>query len=143
MDGLLFALLTLVPVALLRNLFARLLRPGKKGRWARLWWRIMEWYVFKVAQLGRQRPAIAASEPTEVALGAGAQELFLALPKELRTRFAEVPEALERLEAQARRLRATGDTARGERLGSTLIGGGSHRLSCPSQRLRSPELGCG
>ena len=119
-DGLLFAVLTLVPVALLRNLFTRLLRPGRKGRWSRFWWKTMEWKVFKVARLGRQKPAVGASEPTEVALGAGAQELFLALPKELRTRFAEVPDALERLEAQARRLRESGDTARGERLGLTL-----------------------
>ena len=31
-----------------------------------------------------------------------------------------MPDALERLEAQARRLRESGDTARGERLGLTL-----------------------
>jgi hypothetical protein len=80
----------------------------------------MEWKVFKVARLGQHISGIAASEPTEVALGAGAQELFLALPKELRARFTEVPEALERLEAQARRLRESGDPDRGERLASTL-----------------------
>jgi hypothetical protein len=120
LDGLLFAVLTLVPLVLLRTLFSRMLQPGKRGWWSKFWWKVMEWKVFKVARLGRRAPAVAASEPTEVALGANARELFDAMPAELRGRFAEVPAVLERLELQAGQLRAT---ARGEasgRLGSTL-----------------------
>src|ERR1041385_6977221 len=104
-DGLLFALLTLVPVVLLRGLFARLLRPGRKGWWSRLWWKVMEWKVFKVAGLGTGRTAVGASEATEVALGAGAQALFEAMPRDLRDRFADLPAVLMRLEEQVRRLR--------------------------------------
>jgi serine/threonine-protein kinase len=119
-DGLLYALFTLVPVVLLRNLFARMLRPGKKGWWLRLWWKVMEWKVFKIAGLGRARPAIAASEPTEVALGAGAQDLFDGLPPELRSRFAELPEVVGRLEGQACRLREAAGGNPNPRLASTL-----------------------
>jgi hypothetical protein len=46
-----------------------------------------------------------------------------------------VPEALERLEAQARRLRESGDPAHGERLGSTLAA--MEQLRLDLLRLRS------
>lgn len=119
LDGLLFAVLTLVPLVLLRTLFSRMLRPGKRGWWSRLWWKVMEWKVFKVARIGT-RAAVAASEPTEMALGAGARELFDAMPGDLQRRFAEVPRVLERLEAQAGRLREGPDAGGSERLASTL-----------------------
>jgi serine/threonine-protein kinase len=120
-DGLLFAALTLVPVVLLRNLFARLMRPGKRGWWSRLWWKVMEWKVFKLAGLGVRSRGVAASEPTEVMLGAGALELFEALPHELRSRFAELPRVLERLEGRVRGLRETSDGPGRERLTSALL----------------------
>jgi len=119
LDGLLFAVLTLVPLVLLRTLFSRILRPGKRGWWARLWWKVMEWKVFKVARLGRAA-GVPASEPTEVALGGGARELFEALPRELQERFVEIPRILERLEGQAGRLRAEPDADGNKRLASTL-----------------------
>ncbi|HTL06284.1 MAG TPA: serine/threonine-protein kinase [Gemmatimonadales bacterium] len=117
-DGLLFAVLTLLPLVMLRTLFSRLLRPGKRGRWARFWWKVMEWKVFKVARLGA-KGAIAASEPTELALGGRARELFDALPAELRQRFLEVPRVLERLEDQASRLREVSGADPDARLAST------------------------
>jgi eukaryotic-like serine/threonine-protein kinase len=127
-DGLLYALLTLVPVVLLRGLFARLLRPTRKGWWSKLWWKVMEWKVFKLAGLTTGRPAIAASEPTEAALGAGAQALFEAMPRELRARFAEVPAVLERLEQQAQRLRQAPGSGGRARLTSALAAMESLRL---------------
>jgi hypothetical protein len=127
-DGLLFAVLTLVPVVLIRSLLARLLRPGRKGWWSRLWWKAMEWKVFKLARLGRGADAVPASEPTEVALGAGAQELFDGLPPGLRARFAELPDVVERLEGQARRLRAAAGGDPSARLASTLAAMESLRL---------------
>ncbi len=119
-DGLLFAILTLVPVVMLRTAVARMMRPGRRGWWSRVWWKVMEWKVFKVARLGGGPAAVGPNEPTEVALGAGAQSLFEALPVELRTRFAEVPAALQRLEAQARRLRESLAARDSARLASTL-----------------------
>lgn len=120
LDGLILALFTLVPVIAIRAAFARMLRPGKSGWWSRLWWKVMEWKVFKVAGLGQAVTAVPASEPTEVALGAGARELFERLPAELRKRFAEVPDVLKRLEAQAGRLRDGASPGTDERLVSTL-----------------------
>ncbi|HEV8613633.1 MAG TPA: serine/threonine-protein kinase [Gemmatimonadales bacterium] len=120
LDGLILALFTLVPVIAIRAAFARMLRPGKSGWWSRLWWKVMEWKVFKVAGLGQAVTAVPASEPTEVALGAGARELFERLPAELRKRFAEVPDVLKRLEAQAGRLRDGDSPGTDQRLVSTL-----------------------
>ena len=117
-DGMLFAVLTLLPLVMLRTVFSRLLRPGKRGRWARFWWKAMEWKVFKVARLGA-KGEIPASEPTELALGGRARELFDALPAELRQRFLEVPDVLERLEDQAARLREVSGADPDARLAST------------------------
>ncbi|NOT07774.1 MAG: serine/threonine protein kinase [Gemmatimonadales bacterium] len=118
--ALLFALLSLVPVVLLRSVFAKLLRPSRRSWWGRFWWKVMEWKVFKIARLGHRAAQIPASERTEVALGAGAQELFGAMPKEVRARFAELPAVVDRLEAQAARLRASPNPAAAERLSTTL-----------------------
>jgi hypothetical protein len=63
---------------------------------------------------------IMGGEPTEVALAAGANELFEAMPRELQARFPDVPRILERLEAQAGRLRSSGADAGGERLVTAL-----------------------
>ena len=127
-DGVLFALLTLAPVVPLRGLFARLLRPGRKGPWSRLWWKVMEWKLFKVAGLGTGRTAVGASEATEVALGAGAQALFEAMPRDLRDRFADLPAVLMRLEEQARRLREAPGSGGHARLTSALAAMESLRL---------------
>ena len=120
LDGLIMALFTLIPVVLIRSGFARMLRPGQRGWWSRFWWKVMEWKVFRLARMGGAPASIPASEPTEVALGAGARELFDGLPAELRNRFDEVPAVLERLERQAARLRTEAIPDAQERLGSTL-----------------------
>ena len=141
-DGLLFALLTLVPVVLLRNLFARLIRPAKKGWWSRFWWKVMEWKVFRLARLGRgEAPGVAASEPTEIALAEGARRLFEAMPRELQAQLAAVPAVLERLEGQARRLRDGADTDGGARLTSTLAA--MERLRLDLLRLSAGDGGPG
>jgi serine/threonine-protein kinase len=134
-DGLLFAVLTLVPVVLLRSLFARMMRPGRKGWWSRAWWRVMEWKVFKVAWPGRGRGSVAASEPTEVMLGAGTQELFEALPGELRARLREVPTVVERLQLRARQLREAPAESGRARLATTLAA--MERLRLDLLRLRA------
>jgi hypothetical protein len=119
LDGLIMALFTLAPVVALRGLFARLLRPGSRGWYSRFWWKTMDWKVFKVAGLGRAR-TLPAAERTEIALGAGARELFDALPQELQARFSEVPEVLDRIEAQASRLRSAASPDAEAQVGSTL-----------------------
>jgi serine/threonine-protein kinase len=74
---------------------------GKKlGRW-----------LFKAGGLGlsaRQLPA--ASELTEVALGSELHQLFARLPEEQKRRFAELPDLVDRLQAdgQVARLRQEG-----------------------------------
>ncbi len=140
-DALLFAVLTLVPVVLLRSIFARLMRPGRRGWWSRVWWKVMEWKVFKVAGLGRSAAGVGPNEPTEVALGAGAQSLFESLPGELRTRFAEVPAALQRLEAHARRLREAPAAQDRARLASTLAA--MEQLRLDLLRLRAGDGAAG
>ncbi len=52
--------------------------------------------------------------------GALAQELFEALPDKLRTRLAELPPVVKRLEEQARRLREAPNDGGSARLASTL-----------------------
>jgi len=120
-DGILFALLTLGPIVLLRGALTKVLRPGKTGWWSRLWWSILEKKLLWMAGArGKESRRAVAGEPTEMALAAGANELFDGMPKELRARFAEVPRVLERLEAQAGRLRGSGADLGGEKLASTL-----------------------
>jgi len=121
LDGILFALFTLVPVVLVRGLLGKLLRPGKAGRWSRLWWKILEKKLLWMAGArGKESRGAVASEPTEVALGAGANQLFERLPREMQTRFADLPNVLDRLEGQARRLRGSPADLSGERLATTL-----------------------
>jgi hypothetical protein len=121
LDGLLFAVLTLVPIVLVRGALSKVLRPGKRGWWSRFWWKILEKKLLWMAGArGQAARRVQGNEPTEVALAAGASELFLAMPRELQARFAEVPQVLERLEAQATRLRGSGADPNGERLASTL-----------------------
>ncbi len=119
LDGIIMAAFTLAPVIAVRAGISRMLRPGKKGWWSRFWWKTLEWKVFRLARGGR-RPEPAPEDPTEVALGEGARELFALLPGDLQARFSEVPGVLERIQAQVGRLRArTGPDADG-RLGSSL-----------------------
>jgi serine/threonine protein kinase len=116
-DGFLFAAFTLFPIVLLRGVLTRVMRPGKQGWWSRFWWKVLEKKLLWMAGArGRQPRRLMGSEPTEVALAAGANELFEAMPGELKARFPDVPRILERLEVQAGRLRSSGADTGGERL---------------------------
>ncbi len=120
-DGLLFALFTLVPIVMIRGALSKVMRPGKPGWWSRFWWKILEKKLLWMAGArGKEARRVAGDEPTEVALAAGANELFEAMPRDIRSRFSELPRVLERLEAQAGRLRGSGADLGGERLTSTL-----------------------
>jgi hypothetical protein len=120
-DGILFALFTLVPIVIVRGALTKVLQPGKTGWWSRFWWSVLEKKLLWMAGArGKNaRPAVA-NEPTEMALAAGANELFEAMPQAIQDRFSEVPRVLERLETQATRLRGSGADLDGERLASTL-----------------------
>ncbi|HWP38583.1 MAG TPA: serine/threonine-protein kinase [Gemmatimonadales bacterium] len=85
--------------------------------WYRLWAGRMGRWFFRIAGAGLTPPArakIAAVEPTESLLGRSALSAYHALPDVTRRQVPEVPQVLERLEAEAEALRAGGDT--GERL---------------------------
>jgi serine/threonine-protein kinase len=141
LDGLILAAFTLVPVVLLRGAVGRMLRPGPAGWWSRMWWKVMDWKVFRLARLGEGRTRVPASEPTEAMLGAGAQDLFRALPADLRTQFREVPAVINRLEARARQVReARGDQPDGQ-LTSTLAA--MEQLRLDLLRLRAQAAGTG
>ncbi len=75
----------------------RLLR-GRLGRWA--------FKLGGVAIGDVAPPALPSGEPTAVAIGRAAGELFAALPEFQRKRLAEVPDLIERLEADVLSLRA-------------------------------------
>ena len=138
LDGLVMALLTIGPVVALRSVFARMLRPRGTGWWSRFWWKVVDWKVFKVAR-GGKAPAIPASEPTELALGAGTRELFAQLPAELRRQLEGIPALVERLETQAGRLRRSADPDGRERLASTFAALENLRLDL--LRLRASSQG--
>jgi serine/threonine-protein kinase len=97
----------------------------RQGRWIRrldtLWYRLwagrMGRWFFTFAGAGLHAPArakIAAVEPTEALLGRSALSAYRALPDVTRHQVPEVPQVLERLEAEIETLRARGVT--GERL---------------------------
>jgi serine/threonine-protein kinase len=128
-DGILFALFTLVPIVVVRGALTKLLRPGKTGWWSRFWWRVLgKKLLWMAGARGKQSRRSVAAEPTEMALKAGANELFEAMPGDLQHRFSEVPRVIERLEAQAGRLRGSGADPSGEKLASTLAAMESLRL---------------
>jgi hypothetical protein len=78
---------------------------------------------------GSPEPVSMPDQPTEVALGDAAQELFERLPSALRERFDDVPEVLHKLERAAALLRARGGDPGGvERLPATLAALESIRL---------------
>ncbi len=137
LDGIIMAAFTLAPVVAVRAGISRMLRPGRQGWWSRFWWKTLEWKVFRLAR--SKRVEAAPQDPTEVALGEGARELFALLPDDLRAKFADVPGVLQRIQAQAGRLRArTGPDGDG-RLGSSLAALEQVRLDL--LRLRADQAG--
>ena len=104
-----WALVIGAPSLTLRQLFGRVrgskfwnrLLRGRLGRWA-----------FKLGGVGIgdvAPPALPTGEPTALAIGRAAGELFAALPESQRKRLAEIPELIERLEADVLSLRAGAD----------------------------------
>ena len=125
--GLAFGLLLVassiaVPTATVRLLW-RGWAPGRR-LWSRLLGGAPGRLVFEVAAIGlsRERAAHrAAGEPTMVALGRAADELFAALPAEQRERLGDVPALVARLQADAALLHARVDEpAAAERLQVTV-----------------------
>jgi hypothetical protein len=141
LDGLILAAFTLVPVVLLRGAVGRMLQPGPAGWWARMWWKVMDWKVFRLARLGEDRTRVLPSEPTEAVLGAGAEDLFRALPAALRNQFREVPAVISRLEARARQLREARDDPPDGGLRSALAA--LEQLRLDLLRLRAQAAGTG
>ncbi|MDH3497558.1 MAG: serine/threonine protein kinase [Gemmatimonadota bacterium] len=97
----------MVPVVTVRILWGDL-RHGKPSVWSRvLQSRVGRW-LFGVAGIGLRREATrpVAGEPTALALGKAAGDLFRALPPGQQARLADVPSLIRRLEADALALRA-------------------------------------
>ncbi len=88
--------------------------PARIGAWwqtgirERLWnSRLGEWFARRLGAPERSKFAGgSAFRATEAALGLAAAELFAALPKEYRERFAELPALVAALEARAAEARA-------------------------------------
>lgn len=134
-DALLYGLLTLPPMLAVRAGILRLIRPEepRRGLWSRLWWKAIEWKVFRPAELGLPSAVgVHPAEPTEVALGAQADALFGELPPALRADLAEVPRLVRRLEARARTLRGQSGPGAG--------GGGGERLATALTALDGVRL---
>ncbi|AHG89707.1 protein kinase [Gemmatirosa kalamazoonensis] len=91
-------------------------RPG--GLWRRLLAGRFGSALFRVAGIGLRGAAPAVpvgGEPTVLALGRAAEELFVALPADARARLGDVPALLARLQADALALKARGEPAADER----------------------------
>lgn len=84
-------------------------RPsGVRGeRWLRFWHSRLGRGLFKVGGVGIDAPALDAGyRPTEVAIGMAADRLFKELPTRLRREFADLPDVVAALEADADAARA-------------------------------------
>jgi serine/threonine-protein kinase len=102
----------MIPVITVRKLVSDL-RRGKPPFWSRLLHGALGRLVFRIARLGARAappPAPTAGEPTVLALGRAADEVFRALPPAQQARLAEVPDLIARLEADAVMLKARAGT---------------------------------
>jgi serine/threonine-protein kinase len=100
----------MIPVITARKLWNDL-RRGKVPVWSRLLRGRTGDLIFRIARLGvkdraRAAPAPVAGEPTVLALGKAADELFRALPAAQQARLADLPALITRLESDALALRA-------------------------------------
>jgi serine/threonine-protein kinase len=118
----------LIPAIAVRRIW-NLWRSGKKPVWLGLLGRKLGRWLFEAGGLGistRQLPA--ASELTEVALGSELHQLFARLPNDLQRRFAELPDLVDRLQADGQLARMQED------------GGGNVRLTDAVAALESIRL---
>lgn len=105
LDALLWAGLTLGPVAVVRAGLRQLMEPGRAaGSW--LWKWALDWKVFRVASLGLKMATPAVPELAAPAGADRATALFEALPREIRRGLADLPEILRRLEREAAQLKS-------------------------------------
>ena len=97
---------------------AEAVRKGKwmrrfNGAWNRIWASGVGRYFFKVAGFRMKDPAqlfLPSTDATELVLGRAAEEIFEALPEDVRTQVPEVPTLIRRLERDAEVLRQVGHT---------------------------------
>ena len=95
----------LVPAIAVRRIW-NLWRSGKKPIWLGMLGKKLGRWLFKAGGLGlRTRELPAASELTEVALGSELHQLFARLPDDIRRRFPELPELVDRLQADGQMAR--------------------------------------
>jgi hypothetical protein len=83
------------------------------GAWNRIWASAVGRYFFKMAAF-RMKDSVRMYQPsndaTELVLGRAAEDIFEALPEDVRTQVPEVPTLIRRLERDAEVLRHVGHT---------------------------------
>ena len=102
-----------IPTVTVRKIWSEV-RRDRPSVWNRLMSGRLGRFVFRIARmgLGDLGPALpAAGESTALAVGRAADALFDALPREQRERLRDVPQLIERLEADALALRARPEEA--------------------------------
>ena len=112
-----------IPTVTIRKIWSET-RRDRPSVWNRLMAGRLGRAVFRIARIRLREgmPALpAAGEPTALAVGRAADALFDALPRTQREHLREVPQLIERLEADALVLRArTGDPRSPERLATVV-----------------------
>lgn len=132
----------LLPTLGIRTLW-RLGGSDREGLWGRmLRGRVGRW-VFRMAGTGLTPPVSASAlegpEPTAIALGQAARELYRGLPAATRASLGELPQLIDALESTAMRLRdSQHDPARAERFVGAVSALETLRLDL--LRLRSSAL---
>ena len=112
-----------IPTVTVRKVWSEV-RRDRPSVWNRLMSGRLGRFVFRVARigLGDVAPALpSAGEPTALAVGRAVDALFDALPREQRAHLRDVPQLIERLEADALALRAHPDDAHASRRLSTVV----------------------
>ena len=86
----------------------RRLKPGRVAELRQRFWesRVGQWTARLLGEGRSAAPDQLIAQPTEVAIGSAAAQLFAALPRELRGRLGDLPGVVRQLEAHARTIRA-------------------------------------
>lgn len=111
------ALSVLAPTVAVRSWWNLLMRRRVDGLWNRLAGGWLGRVLFRAASIGLgpvPRARLEDGEPTVIALGARARDVYAALPSSQRELFRDVPALLDRLEAEAMALRAAPESARAD-----------------------------